>query len=551
MKIIKQNKIVIFLFVLTILKLILCSMLPNFYIETYGYDDKLMVDMTNSISNGNWLGNYSDVTLVKVFFFPLLISLFRFLNISSQLGLSLIYVIACFTFCFVTRNIFKNKNYCYILYIFLLLNPISFASETYQRMYRYVLGPSQVLILISFLYGVYKDDKNILFYLIGLGLICTSIIFTREDYMFMIVLLIICYGFYIYKLKIKSYILLIPIIIIFIFKFIVININNNYYKANLINEFTDSNFKKAYTSILKIKPDKEIYRVSIPKSTIEKLYEVSPTFKNLKSIFDKKYENNIELEDGEIIDGYMIWIVRRIASLKNYYKDFNTSEEFWGRVDKEINNAFKEGKLKQRFIISSVYFSPPTRTNIMKFIRNLPKTLKYIYTYDEVKTFDYNNLKESKNINLTESINEKTNDFYYSIYINNMNSDFNTANIGSLSYKGIGGVFNIITFIYKYLSLFINLLGIVCFIKLFKKKDLFLNIILFLGMIILICGIAYTDASSFKAIRYFYLAPVYILLISFSLISIFMYLEEFYGTNDIISVFKRRGKHRKLYKKSI
>ena len=151
MKIIKQNKIVIFLFALTILKLILCSMLPNFYIETYGYDDKLMVDMTNSISNGNWLGNYSDVTLVKGFFFPLLISLFRFLNISSQLGLSLIYVIACFTFCFVTRNIFKNKNYCYILYIFLLLNPISFASETYQRMYRYVLGPSQVLFLISFL----------------------------------------------------------------------------------------------------------------------------------------------------------------------------------------------------------------------------------------------------------------------------------------------------------------------------------------------------------------------------------------------------------------
>lgn len=553
MKIIKQNKIVIFLFLLTILKLILCCKLPNFYIETYGYDDKLMLDMTNSISNGNWLGKYSDITLVKGFFFPLLISLFRFLNISSQFGLSLIYVIACFTFCFVTRNIFKNKNYCYILYIFLLLNPISFSSETYQRMYRYVLGPSQMLFLISFLYGIYKNEniKIILPHLIGLGLTCTSIIFTREDYIFMIVLLIICFIVYIKKLKKNSYILLIPIIIIFIFKFIVININNHYYKANLINELTNYSFKKAYTSILKIKPDKEIYRVSIPKSTIEKLYEVSPTFRNLKSIFDKKYENNIELEDGEIIDGYMIWIVRRIASIKNYYNDFNTSEDFWNKVDKEINIAFKENKLKQRFIISSVYFSPPTKTNIKKFIINIPKTLKYIYTYDEVKTFDYIDLKTSKVINITESINEKTNDLYYSIYINNINSSFNTANIGTLSYTGIGGIFNVITFIYKYLSMIINLFGIICFIKLFKKKDLFLNIILFLSMVILICGIAYTDASSFKAIRYFYLAPVYILFISFSLISIFMYLEEFYGTNNIVSLFKRRSKHRKLYKKSI
>ena len=90
---------------------------------------------------------------------PLFLSTLRYINISSELGISLLYIISSITFCYVTRDLFKNKNFSYILYLILLFNPVTFSSETFQRLYRYVLGPSQVLFLLSFLYGIYKNTE--------------------------------------------------------------------------------------------------------------------------------------------------------------------------------------------------------------------------------------------------------------------------------------------------------------------------------------------------------------------------------------------------------
>ena len=124
-----KNIFFIVLVLLTIIKIFLCCFLPNFYIESYGYDDMLMMKLSDNISNGLWLGNYTDTTLVKGFFFPLFLSILRYINISSELGISLLYIIASITFCYITRDLFKNKNFSYILYLILLLNPVTFSSE--------------------------------------------------------------------------------------------------------------------------------------------------------------------------------------------------------------------------------------------------------------------------------------------------------------------------------------------------------------------------------------------------------------------------------------
>ena len=154
-----KNKFFIVLVLLTIIKIFLCCFLPNFYIESYGYDDMLMMKLSDNISNGLWLGNYTDTTLVKGFFFPLFLSFLRLINISSELGISLLYIIASITFCYVTRDLFKNRKISYILYLILLFNPVTFSSETFQRLYRYVLGPAQILFLLIFLYGIYKNSE--------------------------------------------------------------------------------------------------------------------------------------------------------------------------------------------------------------------------------------------------------------------------------------------------------------------------------------------------------------------------------------------------------
>lgn len=550
-----KNKFFIVLVLLTIIKIFLCCFLPNFYIESYGYDDMLMMKLSDNISNGLWLGNYTDTTLVKGFFFPLFLSTLRYINISSELGISLLYIVSSITFCYVTRDLFKNKNFSYILYLILLFNPVTFSSETFQRLYRYVLGPSQVLFLLSFLYGIYKNTeiKKIIPHLIGLSLTYLSVIYTREDYLFMNVLLIIMFILYIYKLKRKSLILIVFLIIIIPTNLFISSLNQKYYGANTNNEIINSNFSKAYQNLMKIKPDKDIYRVSIPKSSLDKAMDVSQTLETLKELINENYKESPDIKNGELIDGYMIWSLRRIASNKGVYKSFKTSEEFWGQVNKELEKAFQENKLEKRFTIPSSYISPPSPYNLKTFIKTIPKTIKYVLTYKDFITYDYNTLKNSNKSYITKADISKINYYpYYSLIIKTSN----TNDLGNMTYKGVGGIFNIITFIYQKLSLIINLLGMICFIILLfsKNKKIIIPVLTLLTTTLLICGITYTDATSFKAIRYFYLAPVYITLIIFSITSIFILWEDIQNgkirTNYLVTMLKRRKKSSKLSKKS-
>lgn len=550
-----KNKFFIVLVLLTIIKIFLCCFLPNFYIESYGYDDMLMMKLSDNISNGLWLGNYTDTTLVKGFFFPLFLSFLRLINISSELGISLLYIIASITFCYVTRDLFKNRKISYILYLILLFNPVTFSSETFQRLYRYVLGPAQILFLLSFLYGIYKNSeiKKIIPHLIGLSLTYLSVIYTREDYLFMNVLLLIMLILYIYKLKKKSLILIVFFIIVIPVNLLVTSLNQKYYGASTNNEIINSNFSKAYQNLMKIKPDKNIYRVSIPKSSLNKAMKVSPTLETLKELINQNYKESPDIKNGELVDGYMIWSLRRVAYYKGAYKSFKTSEEFWGKVNEELEKAFQENKLEKRFTIPSAYISPPSPYNLKSFIKKLPKTIKYVLTYEDFITYDYNTLKNSDKSYITKADESKVNYYpYYSLVIKTSN----TNDLGTLTYKGVGGIFNIITFAYQKISLIINTLGVICFIILLfsKNKKILIPVLTLLTSVLLICGITYTDATSFEAIRYFYLAPVYITLIIFSMTSIFILWEDIQNgkirTNYLVTMFKRRKKSSKLSSKS-
>ena len=93
--------------------------------------------------------------------------------------------------------------------------------------------------------------------MIGLSLTYLSVIYTREDYLFMNVLLLIMLILYIYKLKKKSLILIVFFIIVIPVNLLVTSLNQKYYGASTNNEIIHSNFSKAYQNLMEIKPDKK------------------------------------------------------------------------------------------------------------------------------------------------------------------------------------------------------------------------------------------------------------------------------------------------------
>ena len=64
-KSINKNWFILLITIVALARILLSYNLSNFYINNLRYDDKLMINQSNSLNEGNYLGEYSDLTLVK------------------------------------------------------------------------------------------------------------------------------------------------------------------------------------------------------------------------------------------------------------------------------------------------------------------------------------------------------------------------------------------------------------------------------------------------------------------------------------------------------
>ena len=155
-KVIRSNLDILTAFLIfLIIRQILISKLPIYAISTAAYDDKLMVDLALSLKNGDWLGAYSNTTFVKGIGFPLFLAVNNALNIDYLTASNLFYSFSCLYFVLAIKPICKHKWSHLFILIILLLNPVSYALKTLQRVYRNGITMGQVLLITGSLFGFY------------------------------------------------------------------------------------------------------------------------------------------------------------------------------------------------------------------------------------------------------------------------------------------------------------------------------------------------------------------------------------------------------------
>ena len=389
-----------------IIKQIAVSNIPIFAISNAIHDDRLMVDLAVSLLKGEWLGEYSHLTFVKGVFFPLFLAINNFLGISYISASTLLYSFSCIIFIFAIKDIFKTKAPLFVSYIALLFNPLSFAIWTLQRVYRSGITLSQILIIVGCLMAVYlrrkEAPKVILPWAMGAGLALASLQHTREDGIWImpfvvaatiltIVSIVLSYRTIINKICIQKIIsVCLPLILLLGISALISFINYHHYDVYYTNELNDSNFASAMKNIYAVDTDDIVDRCSVPKSTLEKLYRVSPTLAGIKKELDAAYsawdKNDTHPRDGNVEDGWFFWALRDGVSYAGHYESPQKSNVFYEKVGSEVDLAFLDGKLKKRAVMPSALM-PPWRNN---FAQKLPvamgKTIYFVARYDTVMT---------------------------------------------------------------------------------------------------------------------------------------------------------------------
>lgn len=411
----KKYDLIIALILLLILKLMIVQVQPIVSNYAMIYDDQLMCEQANSIIEGKWLGEYNSKTLTKGVFTPLFIALTYTLNIPFLMGKEIFYGIACIVFTLTISKKIKSKALLFLIYSVILLNPVEYSAQL-SRVYRDEIYTSLLLLLCAFLIGIFLNRKEPLKkqikYFVGIGFIFSATYLCREETIWLLpVILISSLATIIpnyFNKKILLY--LIPILITIVSINIVCMLNFKYYGVYTLNQYWGKSFKSAYGALLRVKPEEEKQRVPITRETMNKLYEISPKFAELKDFMEGEKGDNwrdigIKVE-GEITGAYIQWALMDAVESLGYYENATKAEQYYKELAQEINNLCDEGKIEsreQKIISNSCYFE---LKDILKIFLKMPETIKWQYTLEDVSMVVVNpgaiigsdNLDEQKRI---------------------------------------------------------------------------------------------------------------------------------------------------------
>ena len=366
-------------------------------------DDLLMVKMANSILQGEWLGEYSEFTFIKGVTYPLFLSFCCVLHIPAIIANSSFYALSVVAFVFAIKPLVNNYLYLFLIYVILILSPVSYATLTVAHIYRDDIYYSLILILVSCYVAIIARGYNakVKFWLWLLTLDFIAVMFCREDSIWIVPIMVAVSLYFVKKefdleksIKKTRKILLMPFVGVLIAYVMFGMINFFVYGKFIINEFQYSSFSKAYALLCNIDTKENISKVKLSNEAIQKAYEVSPTFSKLKSKYDgatgdmwrgaSKQWNGDTVPVNEMGASHSMWAFRNCVSELGYYDSPQHADSFYNAVIEELENANKNGQLKMKEGFNIPLFSSLSSDEWMSLWNNYIKTLIYVIKEDKM-----------------------------------------------------------------------------------------------------------------------------------------------------------------------
>ena len=403
-----SKNITVYIFtILVILRLALSNSLPAYLLPGMPHDDGWMFDKAQHILKGEWLGPYDCLTLIKGVFSPLLLAICASIGVGFNFFNSAMYCLACIIFVLAVRPIIKSSFLQVTCLAFLLFNPISFAFETGQRVYRCGIGQWQIILIFSGIIAILfrRNDKSkkLLIWALVSGLALGSFILTREDGMW-IFPIVLCSIFMISVMTIRENknwlnqisVILLILVIPLLFRGAVALTNYKVYGEPIINDRSGGFYTKVAADLNLIKPindEETLYRsneykhfyYTIYVSTMELAFAASPTLNSAAEQIRESMHDWINIsqscfgfdnkKNGQMSTDHILFALRDGVMKAGHYNSLTESEAFFSKVHNELQESFKNGALTKRGWLISPLISPLQDGDLVMALSLIPSAL--------------------------------------------------------------------------------------------------------------------------------------------------------------------------------
>ncbi len=352
--------------------------LPQWGTSGLPHDDSLFVEWGVSLVKGEWLGAYGNRTLIKRPVYALFAALCHGIGLPVLWGLGLFHVLSVCVFMTAFRKVFRGRAVKGILYVYLLFLPVMYGGSYVQGTSRMGVIPPLVMMATACLSAVYLRRSRSLWELIpweiAAGVFAVAFWNVREDSVWLLPFIAGAVVFTVLafvlenKVRsrrswIKAVSFVFPLLCIPLGNGVLRAVNHYHYGVFTTSELDDSAFGNLINTIYSVEQDEEIEYVQVNHSTVEKLYEASPSLASIKPQIEAVYESSWQTwgtgkDDGEIEGGYFLWALRDALDRAGYYENAVAADDFCKKAAGELERAFEGGQLrKQKRIVNSSLFN--------------------------------------------------------------------------------------------------------------------------------------------------------------------------------------------------
>jgi hypothetical protein len=325
-------------------------------------DDELFLSHAETILKGEWLGPFTDLTLVKGPVYPIWLAVSHLAGLPLLQSQAILYAIACSVLAIALRPVLVPMWARSILYIAVLFNPSSWADGPATRVIRDGFYSSMTLLLVASVAGlvlrVRHGPRTSLKWAVVAGFTGATFVMTREEGLWVLptLLLLIVLGLvrawragwraWAVPATVAVGAYLLPI-------GTVAAINYRQYGLFTTCEMAADYFQAAYGALTRVKSATWNPYVPVPAAARHSIYEVSASFREIGPYLESSAGNwaqhgcrSVGVCD-DVAGGWFVWALRQAVTAAGKYDEGGKAARDWYRqLTYEINDACREGALE-------------------------------------------------------------------------------------------------------------------------------------------------------------------------------------------------------------
>ena len=386
----------------TILRIAVACATPMVPNMTQVNDDLLLVRYAQSLSNGEWLGIYDKMTLVKNPGYAFVLLLPGLFGIPYQALFIIFQALSALCFAAVAHEVLGGAPGALVAFLVLLFMPELFTFELFQRIYRMgIIIPFVISLFSAYIMLYLRRNHSPLEMLpwaaiAGCSLLALCII--KEDgiwvFPFVGVVSIILLAHWAFSRAAEAFdtasliarltILVIPVALLIAGTGVIRAQNYHEYGIATTCERTDSGFARLASNLLMVAGDNNNPNAWVSSDSLEQAIAVSPTLASIEPEIHAALDEWPNAANGDLI----FWALRNAYAYAGGYADGASADAFWHTAAKELGDALDSGALPRKQGLQIAASLPPvTTSDVLPLVRTCAHNLRIVLFHKEANVW--------------------------------------------------------------------------------------------------------------------------------------------------------------------